>query len=73
MRFQMNKKNQPKNKHYFTHVEARAIREQRDLFLKNPENMENKHVDLGFYTIDLKLNVVFETNDPANVREYYSF
>ena len=44
-----------------------------DLFKKKPDNAKNSHANLGFYTIDFKLKVVYQTSDPANIREYYKF
>ena len=35
--------------------------------------MTLQHVKLGFYTIDLKLQFVYQTNDPANTEEQFEF
>ena len=70
---QLNKKNQPKNRKYFNHLESRAIKEQMELFQLNQDDAKNRHFTIGFYTIDFQLKRIYQTEDPANLEEQYVF
>ena len=64
--FQRNKKGHAKNKTYFDHLQSRRIKKKLDKFVKNPDDVSSSLVNLGYYSIDLKTNKVFQTGDPAN-------
>ena len=57
--YQRNKHNKPKNKKYFDHVDSRRIKLRLDEIKKNPKHDKGNLIEMGFYTIDLKLSVVF--------------
>ena len=59
MMFKRNKKNQPKNKRYFDHIQSRRIKKKLDMFKKDPNDHKNSHINLGFHTIDLINKKVF--------------
>ena len=67
--FQRNKYNRPKNKTSFNHIQCRYIASNLDQFQKDPTDETNRHVTIGFYTIDFKDNTVYQTLDPANKDE----
>ena len=73
MMFKRNKKNQPKNKKYFDHIQSRRIKKKLDLFKKDPNDPKNCHISLGFHTIDLTNKKVFQTTDSANEEEQFEF
>ena len=73
MMFKRNKKNQPKNKRYFDHIQSRRIKKKLDLFKKDPNDAKNSQINLGFHTIDLNNNKVNQTTDPANSEEHFEF
>ena len=73
VKFQRNKKNKPKNKQYFDHLQSRRIKKKLDLFKKNPDDVTNCQVNLGFYSIDFKTKKVYQTGDPANSEEHFEF
>jgi len=68
---QRNKKNKPKNRRYFNHIESRAIKEQLKIFQENPNKTEYRNFSLGFYSIDFQENRVYQTEDPDNLEELY--
>ena len=63
---QLNKKNQPKNRRYFSHLESRAIKEAMDDYQKNPDDVTLRNFSLGFYSIDFELKRIYETDEPDN-------
>ena len=71
--FQRNKKGHAKNKTYFDHLQSRRIKKKLDKFAKNPDDVTSILVNLGYYSIDLKTNKVFQTADPANKDEHFEF
>ena len=73
MMFKRNKKNHPKNKRYFNHIQSRRIKKKLDLFKKDPNNPKNSQINIGFYTIDLNNKKVYQTTDPANEEEHFEF
>ena len=73
MMFKRNKKNQPKNKRFFDHIQSRRFKKKLDLFKKDPNDPKNSHISLGFHTIDLHNEKVFQSTDPANEEEHFEF
>ena len=71
--YQRNKKSHAKNKIYFDHLQSRRIKKKMEKFVKNPDDVTNCLVNLGFYSIDLKTKKVFQTTDPANQDEHFEF
>ena len=73
MMFKRNKKNQPKNKKYFDHIQSRRIKKKLEMFKKDPNDVKNSHINLGFHTIDLNNKKVYQATDPANEEEHFEF
>ena len=43
------------------------------MFKQNPDDVRNSFANLGFYTIDFKSKIVYQTIDPANKEEQFEF
>ena len=71
--FQRNKKNKPKNKKYFDHIDARTIKMRIEDINDNGNNYSKNILKLGFYTIDFHENFIFQDLNPTNSDEHYEF